>query len=305
MCSVYDVPAEVWILAFEYLNLEDLVHVSSACETLWKSITHQVASSVIGSIISHSIPDPEASVDGPSLKSQELIQRRINGLKLNFLYFSPCCLDLRMRQYSHVFQRSANSTSLVVRLDSPSPFPSNPKSLFLPREFHPHEHGPAPAEIVLFWADFKSVNLPPDLCGTLHLSYTTAGMSIFDHIDDGPMDGNGCFSRTISHQLRLYKLEWHTLDMLDGEFEELPKEWAGILQDHVDVMMRFEKSWDLTHRKRTECRGQDEDLCTPFALKDFKATWTFVSVPLSIAQVANDNSEGDHNLASDTSAAQA
>src|SRR5579859_5720486 len=184
MCSVYDVPAEVWILAFEYLNLEDLVHVSSACETLWRSITHQVASSVIGSIIAHSIPVPEACVDGPGLKSKELIQRQINGLKPKLPYFSPSGLDLQLRQYSHVFQRSATSTKLVVRLDSPSPFPCNPKLPFLPREFHPHEHGPAPAEVVLFWADFKSVNLPPDLCGTLHLSYATAGMSIFDHIDD-------------------------------------------------------------------------------------------------------------------------
>ena len=68
--------------------------------------------------------------------------------------------------------------------------------------------------------------------------------------------------------------------------------------------MRFEKSWDLTHGKRTEYQGQNEDLCTPFALKDFKATWTFASVPSSIAQAANDNSEGDHNLASDASVAQ-
>jgi len=43
MFRVSDVPAEVWSLIFEHLNLEDLVDVNSACAPFWGSITRRVA----------------------------------------------------------------------------------------------------------------------------------------------------------------------------------------------------------------------------------------------------------------------
>jgi hypothetical protein len=65
MYCVYNVPAEVWALIFEYLNLEDLVDVASACTPLWGSTRQQVATSVISGIIAHGTLVAAATVDVP------------------------------------------------------------------------------------------------------------------------------------------------------------------------------------------------------------------------------------------------
>ena len=112
-------------------------------------------------------------------------------------------------------------------------------------------------------------------------------MSICDQLDDLHIDEERC-SRTISHSLSWCKLGWNTTGMCDDEFLDLPKEWAGFLQDQVDAMIRFERDPELIHFAQIGGRTIE---CTPFVLKDFKATWTFSSVPPSIEQVVEDNSE--------------
>jgi len=67
MFHVSDVPAEVWTLIFEYLNLDDLVDVESACTPLWGSTTQQVSTSVISGIIAHGTLVAVATVDCPNM----------------------------------------------------------------------------------------------------------------------------------------------------------------------------------------------------------------------------------------------
>ena len=119
------------------------------------------------------------------------------------------------------------------------------------------------------------------------LDYSTVGKDICDQLYDVPLD-QGCVSRTISHRLSGLKLEWNTEGMFDDKFVELPTKWAPrFLQDHI-VMIRFEKTPALTHWRRV---GRQTIECTPWVLKDFKATWTFSSVPPSIAQAVHDDSQ--------------
>ena len=79
-----------------------------------------------------------------------------------------------------------------------------------------------------------------------------------------------------------------TSGMCRNEYMDLPKEWVGFLDDQVDVIMRFEKTPSMAHWSRIG--GQNIE-CTPFVFKDFKATWTFPSVPFSIEQLLNGNSK--------------
>ena len=60
------------------------------------------------------------------------------------------------------------------------------------------------------------------------------------------------------------------------------------MQDHIDVMIRFETTPTLTHWRMV---GRQTIECIPWGLKDFKATWMFSSLPPSIAQAVNDDSQ--------------
>ena len=284
MYCVYNVPAEVWTLIFEYLNLEDLVDVESACTPLWGSTTQQVATSVISGIIAHGTLVAAATVDCSNLpEKQELLDLQ-NGLKPAPSSLLPC-QPLHLRSFSRAFQTADDMTQLTLQLNSR--VARNPRHQD-PPDFHPCESGPEPIEVIGLSARFTSVHLPHDLGGTLRLAYSTIGKSICDQLYDLPLD-QGCISRTISHRLSGLELEWNTEGMFDNEFVELPRKWAdGFLQDQLDVMMRFEQSPALIHWRWV--RGQAIE-CTPWALKDFKATWTFSSVPSSIAQAVNHDSQ--------------
>jgi|SRR5271170_5144726 len=88
MYCLSDVPAEIWTLIFGYLNLEDLVDVETACTPLVGSISQQVASSVISSIIAHGTLVAAATDDCPNLPEKQQQQRFQNGLKLvPFIHF--------------------------------------------------------------------------------------------------------------------------------------------------------------------------------------------------------------------------
>lgn len=50
---VSNVPAKIWTLIFEYLNLEELVEIESTREALWARIIQRVATKVISGIIAH------------------------------------------------------------------------------------------------------------------------------------------------------------------------------------------------------------------------------------------------------------
>jgi len=269
---------------FEYLNLKDLVEANSACNAFGGSITHPVTSRVISGIITRSKPVPFASIDCAGLPEKTDIQRIRNGFKPRPSYFCSC-RPLEDRSYTCVFQTTANTTKLSVQLESP--FRGEPQDR-APEESHPCGNGPEPIEVIGFMADFTSVHLPHDLGGTLALIYSTVGKDICDQLYDVPL-AQGCISRTISHRLSGLKLEWHTEGMMDGELWSCRQKWApGFLQDHIDVMILFEQTPALTHWRRV---GRQTIECTPWVLMDFKATWTFSSVLLSIAQAVNDDSQ--------------
>jgi hypothetical protein len=288
MYCVSDITTEIGTIIFEYLNQEDLVEADSACNAFWGSITKRVASSVISGIISRTKPFPLASIDCASLPGKTQVQRIRNGLKPRPSFFFSC-RPLQARSYSRVVHTTANTTKLSVQLESPFRHECQYRT---PEEFHPCENGPEPIEVVGFSAHFTSVHLPPDLGGTLRLDYTTLGQDICDQLYDVPLD-QGCISRTISHRLSGLMLEWNTEGMRDDEFVELPIKWApAFLQDHIDVMIRFEKTPALTHWRMVGWQvGMQTIECTPWVLKDFKATWMFSSVPPSIAQAVNDDSQ--------------
>ena len=272
-------PPEIWTLIFGYLNLENLAEVES---NLVRSITHRIATSVISDIIAYC----SCRVDRlPNLPAKAQIQRIRNGLRPGPSYFDTC-RPLQLRSYSHAFQRKENTAQLTLQLESL--FCRNPR-FGNPQDIHPCENGLVPIEIIGFTADFTSVHLPDDLCGSLRLDYSTVGMSIHDQLKDVHLD-EGHLSRTISHRLSWDKLRWHTSGMCQNEYMDLPKEWVGFLDDQVDVMLRFEKTPSLTHWIR---RGEQMQIveCTPFVFKDFKATLTFSSVPFSIEQLLNGNSK--------------
>jgi hypothetical protein len=284
MYCVYNVPAEVWTLIFEYLNLEDLVDVESACTPLWGSTTQQVATSVISGIIAHGTLVAAATVDCPNLPDKQEQLHLKYGLKPAPSMFFPC-QPLHLRSFSRAFRTADDMTQLTLQLDSR--VGCNPRYQD-PPDFHPCENGPEPIEVIGLSARFTSVHLPHDLGGTLKLTYSTIGKSICDQLYDVPLD-QGIISRTISHRLSGLELEWNTEGMFDNEFVELPRKWVdGILQNEIDVMMRFEQSPALIHWRRV--RGQVIE-CTPWALKDFKATWTFWSVPPSIARAVSHDSQ--------------
>ena len=112
-------------------------------------------------------------------------------------------------------------------------------------------------------------------------------MSIRDQLNDVYLDEGGLL-RTISHRLSGLELGWHTSGMCQHQYMDLPKEWVGFLHDQVDVIMRFEKTPSIAHWIR---RGGQIVECTPFVLNDFKAAWTFSSVPFSIKQLLDRNSK--------------
>ena len=163
MYHVSNVPTEIWTLIFEYLNLEDLAEIESACQALWGSITHRIATNVISDIIAYGKPAPAASIECPNLPAKEQIQRINNGLKPRPSFWDTC-RPLQLRSYSHAFQRKENTAQLTMQLESL--FCRNP-GFRDPQDFHPCEHGPEPIEIIGFTADFISVHPPDDLCGTL------------------------------------------------------------------------------------------------------------------------------------------
>ena len=150
MRHVSDVPAEIWTLIFEYLNLEDLAEAESACKSFWGRITHRIAASVINDIIAYSKPAPYASIDCPNLPAKAQIQRIRNGLKPRPSFFDTC-RPLQYWSYSHAFQRKENTTQLTLQLESP--FCRDPQ-LGDPQDFHSCENGPEPIEIIDFIAEF-------------------------------------------------------------------------------------------------------------------------------------------------------
>jgi hypothetical protein len=283
MGRVSDVPTEIWTLIFGYLNLEDLVDVESACKALWARITQRVATNVISGIIAHGKLVADAVIDCPGLPAKEGRQRWRKGLK-PLPSFICSYHPLYNRCAAHAFQRKDHTTQLTLKLESP--FRAVPNHAH-PKDFHPCRNGPEPIEIMLVTADFTSSHLPKDLCGTLRLQHSTVGMSICNQLDDVHIDEERC-SRTISHFLSWCRLGWNTTGMCQDEFLDLPKEWAGFLQGQVDAMIQFERNPESIHFEQVGGRTIE---CIPFVLKDFKATWTFLSVPGSIEQVVEDNSE--------------
>ena len=221
------------------------------------------------------------SIDCASLPGKTGIQRAKNGLKQRRSYFRSCKPNLTIRSYSQVFHSSVGTTKLSLQLELP--VRHDPRSR-TPEEFHSSVNGFEPIEVIWFSAFFTSVHLPHHLGGTLKFSYSTIGMSIFNQLDDVPLD-QGCFSRTISHRLSWETLTGNTLGMPTDDFVDLPKEWAEFLHDHIDVMIRFEKNPASTHDHWVA--GRETSECTQWVLKDFKATWTFSSVPPSIAQAVS------------------
>ena len=258
MHHVSNVPAEIWYLIFGYLNLEDLAEVESACQELWGSITHRIATGVISDIIAYA---PAVSIDCPNLSAKAQMQRIRNGLKPRPSIFETC-RSPQLQSYSHAFQRKENTAQLTLQLKSW--FCHNPRFRG-PQNFHSCENSREDIEIIDFTADFISVHLPKDLRGPLRLQYST---SIRDQLNDVHLDEGGVL-RTISHRLSWLKLGWHTSGMCHNEYMDLPKEWVGFLHDHVDVILRYEKTPSITHW--TRIGGQNVE-CTPFLLKDFKAT---------------------------------
>lgn len=283
MGHVSDVPAEIWTLIFEYLNLEDLVDVKSACEALWAPITQRVATKVISGVIAYGKLDAEAAIDCPGLPLKEQRQRRRNRLESLPSYI--CAYHPLYHRYTtHAFQRKDDTIQLTLKPESPLRTVPNCRDY---EEFHPCENGAEPVELLLVVADFTSTHLPKDLCGTLRLLYTTDEMSIRDQLDDLHID-EGRYSRTISHSLSWWQLGWNTAGMFDDEFIDLPKEWAGFVHDQIDAMIRFEREPKLIHFKRIGGRMIE---CVPFVFKDFNATWTFSSFYPLIEQIVEDNSE--------------
>jgi hypothetical protein len=278
MFRVSDVPAEVWSLIFEHLNLEDLVDVNSACAPFWGSITRRVARVIS---LQHYSPFPADSFCVHRLRQSPGKDGAKNGLKQRRSYFRSCKPNLTIRSYSQVFHSSVGTTKLSLQLELP--VRHDPRSR-TPEEFHSSVNGFEPIEVIWFSAFFTSVQLPHHLGGTLKFSYSTIGMSIFNQLDDVPLD-QGCFSRTISHRLSWETLTGNTLGMPTDDFVDLPKEWAEFLHDHIDVMIRFEKNPASTHDHWVA--GRETSECTQWVLKDFKATWTFSSVPPSIAQAVS------------------
>lgn len=262
MPSIKDIPPELLLSIFEYLDIAELFILNIVFGETLSSIISRAARRTLQIFLRSSDLTPDGCIDCLGLPLKSYLE---NG-------FIPPGLDtlqiyqpLFMRCFSLSFQTDeVNTSKMTLKLNCKE------TCTHVKLDFHPCGKGAEPAELINFFANFRSKEkLPDGSVESIVLSYQTPGHVIQVQVDE-MREGNQV-TRTLSHQMPLWEFKWRTSRMPHGKGVELPLEWISFIQKDIDIVMQFEQNLEVTHfhLRRPDFR------CSPYQLTSFRADWSF------------------------------
>ena len=263
MPSIKDIPPELLLSIFEYLDIAELFIFNIVFGETLSSIIARAARKTLQIFLLSSDSTLDGCLDclGLPIKSQ---------LENGFVPPGPdtvqLCHPLFMRCSSLSFQTDEiNTSKMTLKLDCKE------ACTHVKFDFHPCRNGTEPAELVTFFANFHSKKkLPDGSVESILLSYKTPGHVIQVQVDDEMHEGNQV-TRKLSHRMPLWQFQWRTSRMPHDKGVELPREWISFIRKDIDIVMQFKRNMDVIHSypRRPDFR------CYPYQLTSFRADWSF------------------------------
>ena len=272
MPSIQEVPVEVWLEIFEYLDIPDLCACNAVYRGTLSWVVAQAARKLVKKFLVSAKPTLCAHLLSPEFRcpSEFYTDKTLAGQTGPV----PCYLTF-LECISRTFRKNEiNSTEMTFQFDFTTPVDRIHDRLV----FHPCCNGSEPAELVYLNVRLHSnEKLADGSIETLQLAYALEGYRNRVRGDHKvPCDGQT--TRTLSHGMPLSQFEWRTSNMPLNDVVNLPREWIDFLKDDIQVLMRFEGIPGGTHISSRRPNFQ----CLPCQLTCFEVDLTFLRMGLEL-----------------------
>jgi hypothetical protein len=263
MPSIEDLPPELLLSIFEYLDIAELFIINVLYRETLSSIIARVARKTLEDFLRSTKPTMNGCLDGPELASKsqfedDVVFARPDGVQECYLLSGRC--------FSLSFQTDEiDKPKMTVQLNCKAACKHSEA------DFHPCCNGREPAEFVVLSVNFLSEKkLPDGSAESIRMTYRTAFHAIQVQLDEEIHEGNQK-TRTLSHRMHLWNCQWRTSTMDYNKGAELPREWINFRKD-IDIVMQFKQNPAVTHfhHRRPDFR------CSPYQLISFRADWSFL-----------------------------